>query len=154
MSAVPIPDPVIEDTWVRILLPGDLPSAANPPPGCRFHTRCPYRQPTRCDDERPALRELAPRPRRLPLGGGHRRRLDRSAAEAVVDAAVDEAPPATVPVPVNPNDYLGPAAEIDPPPSSYSVVIARSTSSFAARCAGHSAASTPTTPANRTKTTS
>jgi peptide/nickel transport system ATP-binding protein len=59
MSAVPIPDPVVEDTRERILLTGDLPSPANPPTGCRFHTRCPYRQPTRCDDERPVLREMA-----------------------------------------------------------------------------------------------
>ena len=60
MSAVPIPDPVIEDTRQRILLTGDLPSPANPPAGCRFHTRCPFRQETRCDDERPALREILP----------------------------------------------------------------------------------------------
>ena len=60
MSAVPVPDPLIEDRRQRILLSGDLPSPANPPPGCRFHTRCPYRQEARCDDERPALRELRP----------------------------------------------------------------------------------------------
>jgi len=58
MSAVPVPDPVVEDTREQILLAGDLPSPANPPPGCRFHTRCPWRQPTRCDDERPVLRSL------------------------------------------------------------------------------------------------
>ncbi|MFP5283294.1 MAG: oligopeptide/dipeptide ABC transporter ATP-binding protein, partial [Actinomycetes bacterium] len=50
--------PVVEDHRERILLRGDLPSPANPPSGCRFHTRCPYRQPTRCHDEVPALREL------------------------------------------------------------------------------------------------
>jgi len=60
MSAVPVPDPVVEDYRERILLTGDLPSLANPPDGCRFHTRCPFRQPTRCDDERPALREIRP----------------------------------------------------------------------------------------------
>ncbi|HYO32647.1 MAG TPA: oligopeptide/dipeptide ABC transporter ATP-binding protein [Nocardioidaceae bacterium] len=60
MSAVPVPDPLVEDQRQRILLSGDLPSPANPPPGCRFHTRCPYRQEARCDDERPALRELRP----------------------------------------------------------------------------------------------
>jgi peptide/nickel transport system ATP-binding protein len=58
MSAVPVPDPTVEDTREQILLAGDLPSPANPPPGCRFHTRCPWRQPTRCDDERPELRTL------------------------------------------------------------------------------------------------
>ncbi|CAN5654440.1 ATP-binding cassette domain-containing protein [soil metagenome] len=60
MSAVPIPDPRVEEERERILLVGDLPSPANPPDGCRFHTRCPFRQPTRCHDERPALRELRP----------------------------------------------------------------------------------------------
>ncbi|MFJ2033636.1 ABC transporter ATP-binding protein [Streptosporangium sp. NPDC087985] len=59
MSAVPVPDPAIEESRSRILLHGDLPSPVNPPTGCRFHTRCPWRQATRCDDERPALRELS-----------------------------------------------------------------------------------------------
>ena len=58
LSAIPIPDPEVEDTRERVLLRGDLPSPANPPSGCRFHTRCPYRQPTRCDDEVPELRTL------------------------------------------------------------------------------------------------
>jgi peptide/nickel transport system ATP-binding protein len=60
LSAIPIPDPTIEVGRQRILLTGDLPSPADPPPGCRFHTRCPYRQPTRCHDEVPALRQLGP----------------------------------------------------------------------------------------------
>ena len=60
MSAVPVPDPTVEDKRERLLLSGDLPSPANPPSGCRFHTRCPFRQPSRCDDERPVLRELRP----------------------------------------------------------------------------------------------
>ncbi len=58
LSAVPIPDPAVEREREPILLPGDLPSPANPPPACRFHTRCPYIQPTRCRDEVPALRAL------------------------------------------------------------------------------------------------
>ncbi|MGZ5404397.1 MAG: oligopeptide/dipeptide ABC transporter ATP-binding protein, partial [Nocardioides sp.] len=56
MSAVPVPDPLVEDQREQILLTGDLPSPSNPPTGCRFHTRCPWRQETRCDEERPQLR--------------------------------------------------------------------------------------------------
>ncbi|MFF9677696.1 oligopeptide/dipeptide ABC transporter ATP-binding protein, partial [Streptomyces eurythermus] len=63
MSAVPVPDPEVEDKRERILLTGDLPSPANPPTGCRFHTRCPWAQAERCSTERPQLRDI---------GGGHR----------------------------------------------------------------------------------
>jgi peptide/nickel transport system ATP-binding protein len=58
LSAVPIPDPVVERERETILLAGDLPSPARPPHACRFHTRCPYVQPTRCRDERPELRTV------------------------------------------------------------------------------------------------
>jgi peptide/nickel transport system ATP-binding protein len=58
LSAVPVPDPVVEDSREQILLAGDLPSPAAPPSGCRFHTRCPWRQETRCDTERPELRTV------------------------------------------------------------------------------------------------
>jgi peptide/nickel transport system ATP-binding protein len=44
-----------------VVLPGELPSPVSPPSGCRFHTRCPYRQPTRCHDEAPQLRPLGER---------------------------------------------------------------------------------------------
>jgi peptide/nickel transport system ATP-binding protein len=60
LSAVPIPDPIVERQRETILLAGDLPSPANPPSACRFHTRCPYVQPTRCRDDVPPLRLLAP----------------------------------------------------------------------------------------------
>ncbi|MBA3488910.1 MAG: ABC transporter ATP-binding protein [Longispora sp.] len=60
LSAIPIPDPEVEDRRERILLRGDLPSPANPPSGCRFRTRCPVRRETRCDTERPELRVVSP----------------------------------------------------------------------------------------------
>ena len=61
LSAVPIPDPVIEKKRVRIVLEGELPSPANPPSGCRFHNRCQVRSSlspelaARCASERPTL---------------------------------------------------------------------------------------------------
>ncbi|HEY7208504.1 MAG TPA: ABC transporter ATP-binding protein [Gaiellaceae bacterium] len=58
LSAVPIPDPAVERERETILLSGDLPSPADPPSACRFHTRCPYVQPTLCRDETPPLRPL------------------------------------------------------------------------------------------------
>ena len=58
LSAIPIPDPVVERTRRPIRVQGDLPSPANPPPGCRFHTRCPFVQESRCADEEPQLRTV------------------------------------------------------------------------------------------------
>ncbi len=59
LSAIPIPDPVIEAQRERIILTGDVPSPMHPPQGCVFHTRC----PVMIDDCRlamPELREVSP----------------------------------------------------------------------------------------------
>ncbi len=61
LSAVPIPDPLVEEKRQRIILEGDVPSPANPPKGCNFSTRCP-RVMDVCHDVDPEFRDL---------GGGH-----------------------------------------------------------------------------------
>jgi oligopeptide transport system ATP-binding protein len=62
LSAVPEPDPVVEATRRRIILKGDVPSPARPPPGCAFSTRCPQVMPL-CRELRPDL---------VDVGRGHR----------------------------------------------------------------------------------
>jgi len=57
LSAIPVPDPDVKMN--RIVLEGDLPSPANPPKGCKFHTRC-AKCTERCKNEAPAFREYAP----------------------------------------------------------------------------------------------
>ena len=59
LSAVPFPDPTVKKK--RIILEGDVPSPINPPSGCHFHTRCPYKEKI-CEEIEPAFKDI---------GGGH-----------------------------------------------------------------------------------
>lgn len=61
LSAVPKPDPRLRTVGQRIMLEGDVPDPANPPPGCHFHPRCAYAQEV-CRRDEPPLRDV---------GGGH-----------------------------------------------------------------------------------
>jgi len=60
LSAVPIPDPVVEERRRPVVLAGDVPSPASPPPGCHFHTRCPAAKDGLCNVDDPVLREIRP----------------------------------------------------------------------------------------------
>ena len=94
LSAVPEPDP--HRRKKRIILKGDIPSPANPPSGCRFHTRCWLREqlgrPERCTTEEPLLRDL---------GDGQQSACHF--AEEISPAAVESAVATSTPVPTSTN---------------------------------------------------
>ncbi|MBM4408926.1 MAG: ABC transporter ATP-binding protein [Chloroflexi bacterium] len=115
LSAVPDPDPRIRKK--RLVLSGDVPSPANPPSGCRFHTRCWLRErlgnPENCATDDPAFRDI---------GGGHR--VACHWADEITDATVaqfvprvgrrlDEVRAAAAPAPGAPP----PTASVAPPAS-------------------------------------
>jgi oligopeptide transport system ATP-binding protein len=70
LSAIPIPNPRLEKTRKRIILKGEVPSPANPPPGCHFHPRCQLAV-DECKTQKPVLRDL---------GSGHYVSCNRIAA--------------------------------------------------------------------------
>jgi oligopeptide transport system ATP-binding protein len=107
LAAIPRPDPAGRGKVVH--LGGDVPSPMNPPPGCRFHTRCAFAAP-RCREEAPALREVAPGhvaachvaedlPEATALAGGG---LSPMAARRLALYAARQARPAVSPAGVRP----------------------------------------------------
>lgn len=72
LSAIPLPDPNARASRRDVVLEGDIPNPLAPPPGCRFHTRCPYAQQV-CAQSEPALTDFGAGRKaacHLPLGQG------------------------------------------------------------------------------------
>ena len=58
MSSVPVPDPKLKNKKERIILTGDVPSPKNPPKGCHFHTRCPFKT-DKCEEIYPEYKDIS-----------------------------------------------------------------------------------------------
>jgi oligopeptide/dipeptide ABC transporter ATP-binding protein len=112
LSAVPSPDPRIRKK--RLVLAGDVPSPANPPSGCRFHTRCWLREqlgrPQNCETEDPPFRDI---------GTGHQ--VACHWAERIADSTVAEVVPAAATLGITStdtgSDATGDAAGVTQTPS-------------------------------------
>jgi oligopeptide transport system ATP-binding protein len=85
LSAAPVPDPAEQRRRRRVVLTGDLPSPLDPPPGCRFHTRCPLAD-ERSRTEVPALRDVT--------GRGHLVACHQVGDDGTAPSIVERAAPA------------------------------------------------------------
>ncbi|KRE42065.1 ABC transporter ATP-binding protein [Knoellia sp. Soil729] len=81
LSAVPVPDPTMRGKREQIVLSGDVPSPANPPSGCRFHTRC-FKAQERCSVDDPELMDR-------PDGAGAHRSACHFAEPRVIVETID-----------------------------------------------------------------
>ncbi|GAB3024553.1 ABC transporter ATP-binding protein [Natronobiforma cellulositropha] len=110
VSSIPVPDPTQRDSG-RVRLTGDLPSPANPPPGCRFHTRCP-------DVIQPEAVDLEGRHWRRLVDVLHRLRTREVDPEAIRDAVIVNDPTVSDPAAVDREAFTTRLrAEFDLPPS-------------------------------------
>jgi peptide/nickel transport system ATP-binding protein len=82
IDAIPLPDPELARSRTRVVVSGELPSAINPPSGCRFRTRCPLARDI-CAQEEPPLRLF---------GTGHRAACHFPLREPVESAANSAGP--------------------------------------------------------------